>query len=118
MAPALKSQLRLKNLVIMVFRGMIVSFILNLLRKYLVDKCYTFAMDKMMLLLPGKAITYEDNMLMKVLSGVLNMAIESFLKFVRKKIAAITETQFVKRMENIICFFKRNNFPEPPIHVV
>lgn len=110
-APALKSELRLKYLVIMFSKGMIMTFIQGLLMKYLVDISSPFIMDKMMLFLPEKLITCR-NMLMEILKQVLKLAIKTILKFVMRKIAAVTETQLI--MKNITYFFREKNLHKPP----
>lgn len=81
--------------------------------KYLVDISSPFIMDKMMLFLPEKLITYRKNMLTGVLKQVCDLAIETILKFVMREIAAVTRHQSVKRMENITYFFKKKNLHEP-----
>lgn len=48
-------------------------------------------MNKMMLFLPEKVITYRNNVLMEVLKQAHKMAIETILKFVMRKIAAIVK---------------------------
>lgn len=85
--------------------------------RYLVDISCAFTIDTMlMLFLPEKLITYGNNKLTK---QVINLAIETILKFVARKIAAVTETQFVKHMEITNYFLKEKNLHKPPsTHVV
>lgn len=111
--PGLKSQLRLTDLVIMFSKDMIITFIQGLLMKYLVDISTLFIMDKMKLFLPKTLITYQNHMLMDVLKQVLKLTTESTLKFVMRKISAVTGSQSVRLMKKITYFFKKKNLQEP-----
>lgn len=91
---------------------MIISFLHGLLIQYLVGIPSALIMDKMKPFFREKLITNVKNMLMEVLKRV-KLAIETTSKFVRRKMAAVTEILFVKRMKNITYFFKRKNPPEP-----
>lgn len=70
-------------------------------------------MNTMMPFLPEKLITYRNSKLMKVIKQVPMFAVETVLKFVMRKIAVVTETQFVKRMKNITHFFRKKKLHEP-----
>lgn len=68
-----------------------------------------FIMDNVMLFLSDKLKTYQNNMLMESLRKVPQLAIETILKFIMRKIAAVTESQSVKSLKNTTCFFKRKS---------
>lgn len=70
-------------------------------------------MNTMMPFLPKKLITYQNSKLMKVIKQIPIFAVETILKFLIGKIAAVTETQIIKHMKNITYFFRKKNLHEP-----
>lgn len=82
-----------------------------MLTEFLFPIMVTFLVDKMVLLLPEKLITYLS--LTAFRKQVCIVAIRHILKFVMRKIATVIENQFVKHVKKITHFFKKKNLHVP-----
>lgn len=100
-----ETQLRMKYLSVMISKCTMILFIKGMLMKYLVHTTVTFITDKMMFFLPEGQLNHK---LMMFIKQGCTFAIKSILKFVIRKIAAVTESLFVELVKIIASVFKKN----------